>query len=350
MAGLVWGYLVDRGLHAERMLVLASGCAVTVALLLIFVDHGFALAAAIVGLYIVRSPLMLLDPIALRRLRTTPRTDYARIRLRMSAGWAGSVMVSGAAFQTLSLRLLPFVYAPLASLVGLWVWRFVRPVEPVASTAEVAPARGRGIPLAMVGFLISLFLLGVSLAATSNFLTVQINVLGGGAFLVGAAAAFQALTEIPTMGYTHVLTRYVSQRVLYATGCAIYVAVFIAWAFTSSAVVAAFLKLGVGVSFALTFVAAVVITEQLSPPRLRATSQALMRSVTFGLAPIFGSLAGGFLYSAAGPRVMFLAATTFMVVSGVMVAVPRGERGDAPVPVVEPAPALQPVAAEEARV
>ncbi|TMC91408.1 MAG: MFS transporter, partial [Chloroflexi bacterium] len=34
VAGLIWGYLVDRGLRAERMLVIASACAVTVALML----------------------------------------------------------------------------------------------------------------------------------------------------------------------------------------------------------------------------------------------------------------------------------------------------------------------------
>ena len=233
VAGLVWGYLVDRGLHAERMLVLASACAVTVALMLALTGGGVGLALVVVALYVARSPLMLLDPIALRRLRTARRTDYARIRLRMSAGWAGSVVLSGGAFQALSLRLLPFVYAPLAAIVGLWVWRFIKPVEvtPVAGDAIAHPApMNARLPLAMVSFLLSLFLLGAALSATQNFLTVQIDILGGGAFLIGAASAFQALTEIPTMGYTHVLSRFASQKVLFAIGCAIYVVIFIAWA------------------------------------------------------------------------------------------------------------------------
>src|SRR2546428_10260842 len=53
----------------------------------------------------------------------------------------------------------------------------------------------------------SCFLLGASLAATQNFLTLQIDFLGGGAFLIGAAAAFQALAEIPTMAYMQVRKR-----------------------------------------------------------------------------------------------------------------------------------------------
>ena len=352
VAGLVWGYLVDRGLQAERMLVVASACAVIVALLLALTGGGVTLAVVVVALYLARSPLMLLDPIALRRLRTARRTGYARIRLRMSAGWAGSVILSGGAFQAVSLRLIPFVYAPLAAIVGLWAWRFIKPIEVAHvagdAVAPVMPKHAR-LPLAMVSFLLSLFLLGAALAATQNFLTVQIDILGGGALLIGAASAFQAVTEIPTMGYTHVLTRYASHRVLFAIGCAIYVVIFIAWAFTTDALVAALLKLVVGVAFALTYVAAVVITEELSPPQLRATSQALMKSVTFGLAPIFGALAGGFLYSAAGPRAMFLASTALMVVAGVIVliAVP-GDRRTMAGPAPEPGPALQPAAADEA--
>jgi len=345
--GLLCAYLADRRWSAERMVVVGSAGAAMAALLL-NLPGVLSVGLIVIALALVRSPFMLLDPIALRRLRTARRTDYARIRLRMSAGWAGSVVLSGGAFQALSLRLLPFVYAPLAAIVGLWVWRFIKPVEvtPVAGDAIAHPApMNARLPLAMVSFLLSLFLLGAALSATQNFLTVQIDILGGGAFLIGAASAFQALTEIPTMGYTHVLSRFASQKVLFAIGCAIYVVIFIAWAFTTNALVAALLKLVVGVAFALTYVAAVVITEELSPPHLRATSQALMKSVTFGLAPIFGALAGGFLYSAAGPRAMFLTSTALMLVAGVVVLIAVPIRNAAAALPSAPAPALQPAAA-----
>jgi PPP family 3-phenylpropionic acid transporter len=185
-----------------------------------------------------------------------------------------------------------------------------------------------GIPLAMVGFLLSCLLLGVSLAATQNFVTLQISILGGGALLVGAAAAFQALTEIPTMGYTHVLTRRLSHSALFAVGCAIYLAVFIAWALISSALVVALLKLVVGVAFALTYVAAVNIANDLSPSRLRATGQALVKSVMFGLAPIIGAVSGGVVYGTLGARVMFLASTVVVAAAGAIavVAVPVARR------------------------
>jgi len=185
----------------------------------------------------------------------------------------------------------------------------------------------RRVPVALITFFISCLLLGASLAATQNFLTLQINVLGGGALLIGAAAAFQAMTEVPTMGSIHVLTRFLSHRKLFAIGCGIYLVIFVAWAFTSDALAAALLKLVAGVAFALTLIAAVMITNDLAPSRLRATGQALMKSVLFGVAPILGALGGGVVYQALGARVMFLGATAIVGAAGLIALLVRPQPG-----------------------
>ena len=331
--GLAWAYLADRRFSPERMVVIASIAAALVALLLPVAGGAASVAVVIVALSLARSPFMLLDPITLRRLRVAPRTDYARIRLRMSAGWAASAVGSGALFQAAGLHLIPFVYAPLSALVGLWVWYALRPIGATQS-AEPAPAavKVRMVPVALMTFLVSCFLLGASLAATQNFLVLRISFLGGGALLIGAAAAAQAVTEIPTMGYTHVLTKRISHGALFAIGCGIYLATFVAWAFTSDALVAASLKLVVGVAFALTFVAAVMVANDLAPSHLRATGQALMKSVLFGLAPIAGSVGGGLIYGELGPRIMFLTATGIVGAAGLiaLLAVPAQRRVSQP--------------------
>ena len=325
VAGLSWAYLADRRLRPERILVVAAAAAALGALLLALSGGAIVLTAVIVVLWLARAPFMLLDPVALRRLRKARRTDYARIRLRMSAGWAASVTATGAAYQLITLRLMPFVYAPATLLFGFWVWRALKPApkgEPAEVQAAAAvPRRITSVPLGLAGFLLSWFLLGAALAATQNFLTLRITFLGGGAFLIGASAAFQALTEIPTMGYTHVLTKYLSHRALFAAGCAVYVVIFVAWAFISDALTAALLRLAIGVAFALTYVASVVIADELSPARLRATGQALMKSVAFGLAPVAGSLGGGFVYGVLGARPMFLISALLAIGAGVLVLV-----------------------------
>jgi PPP family 3-phenylpropionic acid transporter len=333
------------------MVVVASAAVALIALLFAFAAGAVAVAAVLVSLWIARSPFALLDPIALARLKEVARTRYARIRLRMSAGFAISAVLSGAVFQLVGLWLIPFTYAPLVAILGLWVWHALKPTARAPHAQErpngVRAIRLPRVPLPLLGFLLSAFLLGAALAATGNFLTLQINVLGGGTLLIGAAAAFQALTEIPTMGYIHRLTRYLSHKALFAIGCAIYIVVFLAWAFVSDALTAALLKLVVGVGFALTYVAAVVITDDLSPANRRATGQALVKSVLFGVAPILGTFGGGLVYGALGPRAMFLASTALAGAAGLiaMAVVPaerhRGTRGAAELlPSSELSPAL----------
>jgi MFS family permease len=104
--------------------------------------------------------------------------------------------------------------------------------------------------------------------------------------------------------------------------------IFIAWAFVSNAFAAAALKLGVGVAFALTYVASVLLTDELSPARLRATGQLLVKSVTFGIAPVAGSFGGGLIYGTLGPRTMFLIATAVVAAAGALalVAVPSRDK------------------------
>ena len=156
----------------------------------------------------------------------------------------------------------------------------------------------RGAVAAVSGFLASAFLLGVAFGATGNYIALQIDFLGGGAIVIGAAAAFQAFTEVPTMAYMHVLVARFGTRRLYALGCAIYLGVFVSWAFVTSPMWIALLRLVCGVGFGFIAVAAVVITDELTPAHLRAAGQALVKSTMFGLAPIVGTLGGGLVYSA----------------------------------------------------
>jgi MFS family permease len=255
-------------------------------------------------------------------------------------------VASGAVFQVAGLRLVPFLYAPTILLLGLWVWfaleqsaRVPRGQPALSLTGLATVSR---VPLVLIGFLISVLLVGTSFAATANFVTLRINVLGGGALLIGAAAAFQALTEIPTMAYTHVLTRYLGHRVLYVVGCGIYVAVFVAWAFVSDALATALIRLVIGVGFALSYVSSVLIADDLAPEHLRATAQALVKAVSFGLAPIVGALGGGLIYGAVGSRAMFLTAAVVTTAAGVvaLVALPARKLGDSPQAAAQARPPL----------
>ena len=171
-AALICGYVADRRFRPERILLVGTAAASVLGMALALGGDGASLAVLILILTLVRSPLTLLDAIALRRLQRASRTGYARIRLLMSAGWAGSAIASGLAYHFFGLRLIPFLYGPLTAVVALAVWRSVKPNIVVADVTSSdllpGPVRLKGIPFAMVGFLVSAFLLGVSLAATQK--------------------------------------------------------------------------------------------------------------------------------------------------------------------------------------
>jgi PPP family 3-phenylpropionic acid transporter len=333
----LWAYGADRALGAERTVVVAAATAAAAGLVLGAAHGKLAVAVATVVLWVARSPFTsLLDANALHRLGGAGRSGYARIRLWMSAGYAVVAVVSGAVFQASSLLLLPYLYAPLVLVSGAWVWFALKPAARIRSERALSTLTGSvsipRVPMALIGFLISTLLVGSAFMATQNFVTLRINILGGGALLIGAAAAFQALTEIPTMAYTHVLTRYLSHRVLYVVGCVIYVAVFVAWAFVSDALATALIKLVIGVGFALSYVASVQIADDLGPAHLRATAQAMVKAVSFGLAPIAGALGGGLLYGAIGSRGMFLVAAVITAGAAVvaLIALPARPPGSGP--------------------
>jgi MFS family permease len=310
----MWGNAADRRLGPERTIVLAALAAAAAIVPLAFV-HGFAgLAVAVIAVTAARSPFAgLADAVALDHLGADARADYGRVRLWQSVGWAIAACVWGALLETGSIDWLPAIYVPcvlaLAASAAL-----VGPAPIVRRRAEVGSKRALARVLAP--FLVSLLLLFSAFSATFSFVSVRIADLGGGLFIVGFATAVQAAAEVPVMRATPRLGRVLSHRAMYVAGCAFFAVAFAAWAFLDSAVPIAVVKLVAGVGFALAYVGSVVVVDDLAPPILRGTAQGLARAVSFGLAAIVGSLAGGAVYDYAGPRALFLGCAAAAIVAG----------------------------------
>jgi MFS family permease len=328
----LWGYAGDRRLGPERTLVVAAVTAAVAVVPLAFA-HGFlALAASVVAVTAARSSLMsLADAIVLERLGSDARGDYGRVRLWMSVGWAVAACAWGFALQVASLDLLPGLYA-VSALVAAAVAATVAGPR----VARVRAARGsrRAMVRRLATFLVSLLVLFTAFSATFSFVAIRMDDLGGGLFVIGVAAALQAVAEVPVMRATPWFARLVGDRVLYVAGTAFFAAAFAAWAFLGDPVSIAAVKLVAGVGFGLAYVGSVVIVDDLVPEALRGTGQGLAKAVSFGLAPIAGSLAGGAVYDLAGPRTLFLACAGAAVVAGGAVsAIAVRDRGRARVAV-----------------
>jgi PPP family 3-phenylpropionic acid transporter len=95
-------------------------------------------------------------------------------------------------------------------------------------------------------------------------------------------------------------------RALFVAGGAVYVAASLAWAVVTAPGAVTAVRIMVGIGFALTYVSIVVMTGTLVPERLRNTGQTLAQMCTAGLAPVIGSVIGGWIYQHVGPPELFV--------------------------------------------
>jgi MFS family permease len=111
------------------------------------------------------------------------------------------------------------------------------------------------------------------------------------------------------------LIRRFGVRALFATGGAVYVAASLAWAVVTAPGAVTAVRIVVGVGFALTYVSIVVMTGTLVPERLRNTGQTLAQMCTAGLAPVIGSVIGGWVYQYVGPPQLFVGSAVGLTVA-----------------------------------
>jgi PPP family 3-phenylpropionic acid transporter len=182
------------------------------------------------------------------------------------------------------------------------------------------------LPLYLLGVLV----FGASTRASWDFVPLRIAAGGGGPLLVGIAAGVSAFVEIPFMRSSRSLLRRFGMRSVFVAGAGVYVAASLGWAVVSAPVAVTAIRIAIGVGFGLTYVTLVVMMGTLVPERLRNTGQTLMQVCGQGLAPILGSLAGGFVYQRIGPTQLFLgSAVGTAVATGIVWIATRGLSGDA---------------------
>ena len=312
-AAPTWGLVADRLLGDERALGFGLAATAVAALVFAATRSPVAVVAAGVLLWAMRSPFMALaDSMALARLGPDRRGAYGGVRLWMSAGFAVGAIVFGALVEVSGLELVAPLYAALCTLnasafaVVLRGRSLGRPQR-----AAAAGPRDRAVLTALPAlslFLVALLLTYAAYSAAYNFGSVRIAALGGGAVFVGLAAGLQAGAEVPSMAWTRRLAKRFRPGTVFAAGGAVYVLVYVGWSLAASPALLAVLRLVAGLGFGLTYVGSVLVVDELVPPQLRATGQAVSKAVAFGLAPVLGLLCGGLVYGYLGAPAFFAGA------------------------------------------
>lgn len=324
-----WSHAADRRAGTVRTLQVAFVAAGVVALALAVTGSALLAVAGVAAvLATAQSPQTpLIDALAVTRLGPSRLREYGSFRLWASVGWGVGAIAFGALFQASGLGLMLPVYAAGAVASALYVGCFpsARPAAQEAGSrlgsVGDALAHVPRLPL----YLLGVFVLGASTHAAWDFVPLRIAAGGGGPMLVGVAAGVSAFVEIPFMRSSGSLLDRFGTRAVFVAGASVYVAASLAWAIVTAPLAVTVVRIAIGVGFGLTYVTFVVMTGTLVPERLRNTGQTLMQVCSQGLAPIVGSLAGGFVYQHVGPTQLFLGSAGGIVVGiGVVWTATRG--------------------------
>jgi PPP family 3-phenylpropionic acid transporter len=276
----------------------------------------------------------LTDALAITTLGPERLHSYGAFRLWASVGWGIGAIAYGALFQIAGLGWMLPAYAFGLALSAVYVGLFPK-IRP-----EHTPSRTRlgafGDALAHVPhlplYLLGLLIFGAAQHAAWDYVPLRIESGGGGAFLVGVAAGVSAFIEIPFMRSSSSLIQRFGVRQLFVAGGAVYVVASVLWSLVTAPAAVSAVRIGVGIGFGLTYVSIVVMTGTLVPERLRNTGQTLAQMCTTGLAPIMGSVIGGWVYEHIGPPKLFIGSAVGLTVATAIVWVATTQLTGQPVP------------------
>jgi PPP family 3-phenylpropionic acid transporter len=346
----LWGAVADGRLGRRRTIALTSlTAALGGPLILLAGGDPLALAVALSVASVGAMPWgPLIDALALHELEA-PADAYGRVRAWASMGWAVTAIGAGAVWTIAGP--VPVVVA--FSLSALVVAGLILGAVPghgpsatglgpsatghgAATTARhTGPASLRSLPRQLgvaispmlVGFLLGLFVTSMGEHAAARFASLRILDQGGSVLLVGFAAALPALVEFPVFGASRSLLALLGLRRMYVGGALIAALLAGLVALVPEAWMVTALRTLDGTSYALRYMAMVVIVGALLPGHLHALGQSLTWLVYMGVAPIIADVAGGLIYGALGAPALFTAATlTLLAGAGITWLALRGAR------------------------
>lgn len=323
----MWGAIADGWLGRRHTIALT---AVTAAIggLLVMVSGSDPLALALVISVVMVGAVPwgpLIDALVLDELGEDS-TSYGRIRVWGSAGWAVAAVVAGAAWMLVGPALVfaAFVASSLM-LAAIVLWS--RPGTAAELVSE-RPAQGgtarskvrSWLPLflspVLLGFMLGLLITSVGEHASWRFISLRILDQGGGVFLIGLAAALPAIVEIPVFASSRRLVASWGLRWLFVMGAVVAAVLMALVAVAPEPWMVTALRTVDGTSYAMRYMAMVMIIGVLLPRHLYALGQSVAWFAYAGIAPIIADVAGGLIYEVFGSTALFMVATVTLLLGG----------------------------------
>ena len=329
LAAPLWGGLADAT-QKHRLLLLTAICGFLIAIV------GLSLATTLFWLFplvilyaFFSAPIIpLVDNSVLEALAERKR-EYGKQRLWGSIGWGVGAVLIGAVIERYGLA-WAFYGCLIFMSVNLFAATRLR-----VSHASIASDFWRNLRYFVTSgpwlvFLITLFINGLGMSFTNNFLFLYMNQLHANEKLMGVALFAASLSELPAFFFADRLLHRWGSRGLLITALLAQAVRMFAYAIMPNPWFVLPINLLHGLTFSAMWVAAVNYANEHTPAGLGATAQGVLSGVSMGLAGMAGALVGGILYDSVGPATMFgwggaatLVGLLFFIIAGRLLPQPN---------------------------
>jgi MFS transporter, PPP family, 3-phenylpropionic acid transporter len=303
-SGPVWGGLADATNLGKRLLLIAVGGV----LLMIFALSQTTIFAVLIPIIIAYaffiSPIIPMIDNNVLQMLAERKNEYGKQRLWGAVGWGIAAPTLGIIAERYGLQWNFTGFLILMFMVLVMISRL--PVRDVPlgnrfwSSLKVLLANRR-----LAVFLLAVFVSGITLSITSNFLFLHLDGLGATRSLMGISLTFATLSEIPVLFFSDKLLKKFEARRLILFSLVIFSLRAFAYSVMRVPWVVLPIQLTHGLTFSTMWIAGVAYVNEIAPEGLGATAQSLFSSVTMGLGAMVGGFAGGILYQAVGSAILF---------------------------------------------
>lgn len=272
---------------------------------LIYFNHSFvALIGCILMFAFVVNPILPLGDYATLSLLGDRRNEYGRIRLWGAVGYGLSAWVSGLLIEHGGIQIGFLIFTGMQLINGLVTTRLPAP-RLVRREPFTASLRSLTRDRRWQSFLLAIFLIGLSFSAFNSYLVLHMKFLGAGEGTFGLAIALAGIGELPVFFLSSLALKRWAPRHLLVVSFGVMVVRCLLVGFITNPYLMLATQFLHGLTFSLTWTAGVTYANEIAPPGLGASVQALFGAVFFGLGNGLGSLMGSGVLTLANTAVLF---------------------------------------------
>jgi PPP family 3-phenylpropionic acid transporter len=324
LASPTWSGYADATRRHRRVLVIAI-CGVFGGVAALSMARGFAAMLPAVAAYaLFGAPIMALVDHAVLQTLGERRALYPRQRLWGAVGWGLAATAMGTLTERHGLHWAFYGYLPLMAAALLVALRL-----PMTTDTIGRPPFWQGVGLLLrdarwLAFLATVFLAGVGSSAVFHYLFLRLQDLGASNSLMGVSLAVASVGEVAMFSTAGWLVARRGARGLLVLSLGTTLVRLLAISYLRAPWLVLPLQLLHGPGFSGLWTAGVTYADEMAPPGMGATAQALFGAVNMGMASSVGSLVGGVLLERAGSALLFRwAALALVAALGVFLVTER---------------------------